>query len=263
MKLKGQCALVTGGDKGIGKGIALAMAREGAAVHINFHSNQEEADRTVGELQALGVKATATQGDVSDEGDVQALFDAQQRDFGRLDILVNNAGVNGKSLIADMTLEEWHHVLNTNVTSQFLCSREAVRRFRKQEHDRAISRARGKILCVSSVHDVIPAQVNYAASKGAIRMLVRSLALELAAEWIRVAGIAPGAIQTDINRQAWEDPERRERMLDNIPYRRLGQPEDIGALAAWLASDEADYITGDTIYMDGGMTLYPSFATPE
>jgi glucose 1-dehydrogenase len=260
MKLKGQKALVTGGNKGIGKAIALAIAKEGADVFINFHSDEEGAAQTVQEIQALGRQAFAGQADVGKEDEVQRLFGEAIQQLGGLDILVNNAGINGKSPIMEMELEEWRNVIDTNLTSQFLCSREAVRQFLKEEHKESKSRARGKIVCISSVHDTIPDWVNYAASKGGVKMFIRSLGLELAPKGIRVVGISPGAIQTDINKSEWSKPGGMEEMNEQIPNNRIGQPEEIGFLAAWLLSDEADYITATTIYIDGGMTAYPGFA---
>lgn len=259
MKLKGQKALVTGGNKGIGKAIALAIAKEGADVFINYHSDEAGAQQTVAEIKALGRQAFADQGDVGKEADVKKLFAEALKNLGSLDILVNNAGINGKSPITEMELEEWQNVIDTNLTSQFLCSREAARHFLKNGVTKR-SRAAGKILCISSVHDTIPDWVNYAASKGGVKMFIRSLGLELAPQKIRVVGISPGAIQTDINKEEWSKPGGLEEMNEQIPNNRIGQPEEIGYLAAWLLSDEADYITATTIYIDGGMTAYPGFA---
>jgi len=259
MKLKGHKALVTGGNKGIGKAIALAIAKEGADVFINFHSDEEGAQQTVKEIKALGRQAFAGQADVGKEEDVQKLFRDAIEQLGGLDILVNNAGINGKSPITEMTLDEWRSVIDTNLTSQFLCAREAVNQFLKQGLDESKSRAAGKIVCISSVHDTIPDWVNYAASKGGVKMFIRSLGLELAPKKIRVVGISPGAIQTDINKEEWSKPGGLEEMNELIPANRIGQPEEIGHLAAWLLSDEADYITATTIYIDGGMTAYPGF----
>ena len=257
MKLKGQKALVTGGNKGIGKAIALAIAKEGADVFINYHSDSEGAQQTVAEIKALGRQAFAGQADVGKEEDVQQLFKEAIKQLGGLDILVNNAGINGQSPITEMTLDEWRSVIDTNLTSQFLCARAAVNQFLKQGPGK--SKAVGKIVCISSVHDTIPDWVNYAASKGGVKMFIRSLGLELAPKKIRVVGISPGAIQTDINKEEWSKPGGLEEMNELIPANRIGQPEEIGHLAAWLLSDEADYITATTIYIDGGMTAYPGF----
>jgi glucose 1-dehydrogenase len=260
--LQGQSALVTGADSGIGKGVALALAQAGAKVLINYAHNQAAADETVGEIKAAGGEAFAYQTDVSHEGDVQAMFAELYKQYGTIDILVNNAGLQKDSKFVDMTLDQWQTVININLTGQFLCSREAAKEFIRRGVVAGRSRAAGKIICMSSVHEVIPwgGHVNYAASKGGIMMLMKSMAQELAPHKIRVVSIGPGAIQTPINHTAWETPEALEKLLTLVPYNRIGKPEDIGNLAAWLASDEADYITGTTIFMDGGMTLYPGFA---
>lgn len=260
--LQGQSALVTGADSGIGKGVALALAQAGARVLINYAHNQAAAEQTTGEIKAIGGEAFAYQADVSYEGEVQAMFAELYKRYGTIDILVNNAGLQKDSKFVDMTLDQWQTVININLTGQFLCSREAAREFIRRGVIEERSRAAGKIICMSSVHEVIPwgGHVNYAASKGGIMMLMKSMAQELAPHKIRVVSIGPGAIQTPINHTAWETPDALNKLLTLVPYNRIGQPEDIGKLAAWLASDEADYITGTTIFMDGGMTLYPGFA---
>jgi glucose 1-dehydrogenase len=260
--LQGQSALVTGADSGIGKGVAWALAQAGAKVLINYAHNQTAADETVGEIKAAGSEAFAYQADVSHEGEVQAMFAELYKQYGTIDILVNNAGLQKDSKFVDMTLDQWQTVININLTGQFLCSREAAKEFIRRGVVAERSRAAGKIICMSSVHEVIPwgGHVNYAASKGGIMMLMKSMAQELAPHKIRVVSIGPGAIQTPINHTAWETPDALEKLLTLVPYNRIGKPEDIGNLAAWLASDEADYITGTTIFIDGGMTLYPGFA---
>jgi glucose 1-dehydrogenase len=260
--LQGQSALVTGADSGIGKGVALALAQAGAKLLINYAHNQAAADETVAEIKAAGGEAFAYQADVSHEGEVQAMFAELYKQYGTIDILVNNAGLQKDSKFVDMTLDQWQTVININLTGQFLCSREAAKEFIRRGVVQGVSRAAGKIICMSSVHEVIPwgGHVNYAASKGGIMMLMKSMAQELAPHKIRVMSIGPGAIQTPINHTAWETPEALEKLLTLVPYNRIGKPEDIGRLAAWLASDEADYITGTTIFIDGGMTLYPGFA---
>jgi glucose 1-dehydrogenase len=261
-KLKGQVALVTGGDSGIGKGVAIALATAGAKVLVNFAHNHEAADQTVKDIKAAGGEAFAHQADVSKEDEVQAMFAKLIDTYGTIDILVNNAGLQKDASFVDMTLDQWNTVISINLTGQFLCSREAAKEFIKRGVVEGVSRAAGKIICMSSVHEVIPwaGHVNYAASKGGINMFMKSIAQELAPHKIRVVSIGPGAIQTPINKAAWETPEALEKLLTLIPYNRIGKPEDIGKLAAWLASDDADYITGTTIFMDGGMTLYPGFA---
>jgi glucose 1-dehydrogenase len=261
-KLKGQVALITGADSGIGKGVALAIGNAGAKVLVNFFHNQKAADEVVAEIKAAGGEAFAHQADVSKEDEVKAMFTKLTTTYGSIDILVNNAGLQKDASFVDMTLDEWNTVIGINLTGQFLCSREAARLFIKRGVVDGISHAAGKIICMSSVHEVIPwaGHVNYAASKGGISMFMKSIAQELAPHKIRVVGIAPGAIQTPINKAAWETPEALDKLLTLIPYNRIGQPQDIGKLAVFLASDDADYITGTTIFIDGGMTLYPGFA---
>ena len=260
--LKGQSALVTGADSGIGKGVAMALAAAGANVVINHVDAHEIAQQTVDEIVAAGGSAYAIHADVSNEQEVQAMFAEMYQQYGTIDILVNNAGLQKDSKFVDMTLAQWNTVIGINLTGQFLCAREASREFIKRGVVPERSKAAGKIICMSSVHEVIPwgGHVNYAASKGGIAMFMKSIAQELAPHKIRVVAIGPGAIQTPINKSAWDTPEALEKLLTLIPYNRIGEPEDIGKLACWLASDEADYITGTTIFMDGGMTLYPGFA---
>jgi glucose 1-dehydrogenase len=260
--LKGQAALVTGADSGIGKGVALALAQAGASVVREYAHNHDAAEETVNEIKIAGGVAFAYQADVSHEGEVQAMFAEMFKQYGTIDILVNNAGLQKDSKFVDMTLDQWNTVISINLTGQFLCSREAAKEFIRRGVVEGRSRAAGKIICMSSVHEVIPwaGHVNYAASKGGISMFMKSIAQELAPHKIRVVGIGPGAIQTPINKAAWDTPEALDKLLTLIPYNRIGKPEDIGKLAAWLASDDSDYITGTTIFIDGGMTLYPGFA---
>lgn len=260
--LQGQAALVTGADSGIGKGVALELAKAGANLLINYAHNQVAAEKVVSEIKSSGGKAFAFQADVSHEEEVQAMFAEMFQQYGTIDILVNNAGLQRDSKFTDMTLEQWNTVIGINLTGQFLCAREAAKEFIRRGVVKERSKAAGKIICMSSVHEVIPwgGHVNYAASKGGIMMLMKSMAQELAPHKIRVVSIGPGAIETHINQAAWSTPQALEKLLTLIPYNRVGVTEDIGKLAAWLASDEADYITGTTIFIDGGMTLYPGFA---
>ena len=260
--LKGQAALVTGADSGIGKGVAMALTAAGAKLVINYAHNHDAAEATVAEIKAAGGEAFAVQADVSHETEVKEMFAQMYAQYGTIDILVNNAGLQKDSKFVDMTLDDWNTVISINLTGQFLCSREAAKEFIRRGVVEERSRAAGKIICMSSVHEVIPwgGHVNYAASKGGISMFMKSIAQELAPHKIRVVGIGPGAIQTPINKSAWDTPEALDKLLTLIPYNRIGKPDDIGKLATWLASDEADYITGTTIFMDGGMTLYPGFA---
>jgi len=260
--LQGQVALVTGGDSGIGKGVALELAKAGAKVVINHVDAHEVAQLTVDEITAAGGEAYAIHADVSSEQEVQIMLAETFRKYGTIDILVNNAGLQSDSRFVDMTLAQWQKVININLTGQFLCAREAAKEFIRRGVIEEKSKAAGKIICMSSVHEVIPwaGHVNYAASKGGIMMFMKSIAQELAPHKIRVNGIGPGAIQTPINKEAWDTPEVLDKLLTLIPYNRIGQPDDIGKLAVWLASDQSDYVTGVTIFADGGMTLYPGFA---
>ena len=258
--LEGQAALVTGGSSGIGRATCFALARAGAAVGINYFSGPEEARQMVAQITAEGGRAIAVQGDVSKEADAVALVDAVVNAFDRIDVLVANAGIQKDAPIEAMTVEQWDAVLGTNARGQWLCAREAIRRFAKQGPSPR-SRALGKIICMSSVHEVIPwaGHVNYAASKGAVHLLMTSLAQEVAGRKIRVNAIAPGAIRTPINKDAWSTPEAMRKLLRLIPYGRIGEPDDVARAAVWLASDDSDYVVGATLFVDGGMTLFPGF----
>ena len=260
--LKSQTALVTGAASGIGAGVARALGAAGAAVVINYVTNPAAAEAVAAEIRAGGAEATALQADVSNELEVREMFAKAIAHFGAIDILVNNAGLQQDAPLVDMTLARWNKVIGVNLTGMFLCAREAAREMIRRGVRADVSRAAGKIVCISSVHEVIPwaGHANYAASKGGVKLLMQSLAQELAPHRIRVNSVAPGAIQTPINRAAWETPEALASLLRLIPYGRIGQPEDIGRVVAWLASDDADYIHGQTIFVDGGMTLYPEFA---
>jgi len=262
VSLKGQNALVTGASSGIGEGIAKALAAAGAAVIVNYAGNAQAASRVVDAIKTAGGEARAIRADVSQEAEVEAMFAEMQAAWGRVDILVSNAGVQKDAAFLDMTLEQWNAVLGVNLTGTFLCARAAARAMVRQGVVPGVSRAAGKIVCISSVHEVIPwaGHVNYAASKGGMKLFMQSMAQELAPHRIRVNSIAPGAIQTAINRAAWETPEALTSLLTLIPYGRIGVPEDIGQAAVWLVSDAADYVHGQSIFVDGGMTLYPEFA---
>jgi len=259
--LEGQRALVTGANSGIGAGIARALAEAGASVAINYVSAPERTEALVEEIRRDGGTAIGVRADVSDERQVQAMFEDVIDEFGDLDILINNAGLQRDAKVYEMSLEDWNFVLGVNLTGQFLCSREAIRAFLNRNTPRACSCAAGKIICVSSVHDRIPwaGHANYAASKGGVMLLMQTMAQEMAAHRIRVNSISPGAIKTPINRMAWDTPEAEADLLQLIPYGRVGNVEDIAHAAVWLASDLSDYMTGATIYIDGGMTLYPGF----
>ncbi len=260
--LKGQKALVTGASSGIGAGVALSLAAAGADVVVNYSSSAAGAEKVVGEIKAAGGNAMAVKADVSKAEDVNAMFDRMIADWGTVDILVNNAGLQQDASFVDMTLEQWNRVIGINLTGMFLCAQRAVREFVRRGVRPEISHAAGKIICMSSVHEIIPwaGHVNYAASKGGVKLFMQSLAQELAPQKIRVNSIGPGAIQTPINRAAWETQEALDSLLTLIPYGRIGVPNDIGKAAVWLASDESDYVNGQTMFVCGGMTLYPEFA---
>jgi glucose 1-dehydrogenase len=259
--LEGQKALVTGASSGIGRACARALARAGAAVAVNYRGSPDDADAVVKEIADGGGAAIAIAADVSEEPAVEAMFARAVEAFGTLDIVVANAGIQSDAAIAEMTLAQWQRVVAVNLQGQFLCARAAIREFRRRGM-RPVSKALGKVVCMSSVHQVIPwaGHLNYAASKGGIMLMMKSLAQEVAPERIRVVGIAPGAIRTAINRAAWETDAALGKLLKLVPYGRIGEPEDIAKAAVWLASDDADYVTGTTLFVDGGMTLYPAFA---
>jgi glucose 1-dehydrogenase len=261
--LRGQKALVTGASSGIGRGIALALAEAGADVVVNYSSGEDKARAVCNEAEKFGVRAIAVGADVSDEAQVQRMFARMLDEFGTIDILVNNAGLQQDAPFEQLTLQQWNRVIGVNLTGQFLCSREAVREFKRRGVRKDVSCAAGKILCISSVHEVIPwaGHVNYAASKGGVMLMMKSIAQEVAPYRIRVNSICPGAIRTPINMQAWDTPEAYNELLKLIPYKRIGEPEEIGRAAVWLASDYADYVHGVSLFVDGGMTLYPGFET--
>jgi glucose 1-dehydrogenase len=262
-KLKGQTAIITGANSGIGKAIALAMGQNGANIVVNFVVDEPAAQDVVQQIINMGVQAISLKADVSNEAEVQNMFTLAIEKFGTIDIMVNNAGLQRDSAFQDMTLDQWNKVIGVNLTGQFLCSREAVREFLRRGPRPEVSKALGKIICMSSVHEVIPwgGHANYASSKGGVMQLMKSMAQELGKDKIRVNSIGPGAIETSINTNAWNTPEAANNLLKLIPYDRIGKPEDIGNVAVWLASDDADYIHGTTIFVDGGMTCYPGFST--
>ena len=261
--LAGQKALVTGANSGIGRGVAIALGQAGADVMVNYVSGDDTAQAVVDEIKGFGVNAIAHKADVSKEDDVTAMFQQAVQEFGTVDILVNNAGLQRDSPFKSMTLDQWNTVIGINLTGQFLCAREAVREFVRRGVVPSVSCAAGKIICMSSVHQVIPwaGHANYATSKGGIKMMMESLAQEVAPLRIRVNGIAPGAIRTPINTSAWQTPDAYKDLMTLVPYGRIGEPEDVARAAIWLASDQSDYVVGTTLFVDGGMTLYPGFAT--
>jgi glucose 1-dehydrogenase len=261
--LAGQKALVTGASSGIGREIALALGQFGAHVVVNYASGRSGADATVADIKNAGGNAIACQADVADEAQVEAMFSRMFEEFGTIDILVNNAGLQQDAPFDQMSLAQWNRVINVNLTGSFLCARAAIREFKRRGVKADVSCAAGKIICISSVHEVIPwaGHVNYAASKGGVMLMMKSIAQEVAPYRIRVNSISPGAIRTPINMSAWDTPEAYQELMKLIPYKRIGEPSEIGRVAAWLASDYADYITGQSIFVCGGMTLYPGFET--
>jgi len=261
--LVGQKAIVTGANSGIGRAVALALGEAGADVVVNYVVGDEDANAVVKAIKAFGVRAYAYRADVSSETEVNAMFADMIQQFGTVDILVSNAGLQRDAAFHEMTLEKWNKVLNVNLTGQFLCARAAVREFLRRGVVDTVSRAAGKIICMSSVHQEIPwaGHANYATSKGGIKMMMESMAQELAPKRIRVNAIAPGAIRTPINTAAWQTKAAYEQLMTLVPYGRIGEPEDIARAAVWLASDQSDYVVGTTLFVDGGMTLFPGFAT--
>jgi glucose 1-dehydrogenase len=251
--LEGRRALVTGGNTGIGRATSLRLGADGAAVAVNYLQDPEAAAEIVGQVESSGRSAVALEGDVADEGSVESFFaKAEEALGGAVDVLVNNAGIEMPHLLVDMPLADWEKVLRVNVTGTFLCSREFARRLPED--------ANGVIVNMSSVHEQIPWPEfsHYCASKGAVRLFAQTIAKELAPR-VRVVNVGPGAIVTPINEDWTEDPEARRRVLDEIPLDRLGQPEDVAGAVSWLASTDASYVTGTTVFVDGGMTTYPNF----
>jgi len=261
--LLGQKALVTGASSGIGRAIALALAEAGADVLINYASGEDKAKSLVDEIHAKGASAFAVRADVSDETQVREMFARMKERYGTIDILINNAGLQQDAPFHEMSLAQWNRVIGVNLTGQFLCSREAVREFMRRGVRPDVSCSAGKIICISSVHEVIPwaGHVNYAASKGGVMLMMKSIAQEVAPFRVRVNSICPGAIRTPINMEAWDTPKAYNELMKLIPYKRIGEPEEIGRAAVWLASDYADYVHGISLFVDGGMTLYPGFET--
>jgi glucose 1-dehydrogenase len=261
--LTGQPALVTGANSGIGKAVALGLAKAGADVAVNYITHPETADEVAHEIEAMGRKAIVLKADVSKEDEVEAMFASAIKQFGTLHISVSNAGLQRDSAFLDMTMEEWSTVIGVNLTGQFLCTRAAAREFVRRGVVSSVSQAAGKLICMSSVHQVIAwaGHVNYATSKGGINMMMQSIAQELAPHFVRVNSIAPGAIRTPINTAAWDTDKAYRDLMTLVPYKRIGEPDDIAQAAVWLASDASDYVTGATLFVDGGMTLYPGFAT--
>ncbi|HEY0743109.1 MAG TPA: SDR family oxidoreductase [Chryseosolibacter sp.] len=260
-KLQDQVAIVTGASSGIGAGIAKALSEAGATVVVNYSSSEDKAQAVLSEIRQKGGDGIIFKADVSKEKDVQNLFTETIRQFGTVDILINNAGLQKDARFHEITMEQWNQVIGINLTGQFLCAREAVKEFLKRGVVPAKSKSAGKIICISSVHEVIPwaGHANYAASKGGVMMLMKSIAQEYASMKIRVNSIGPGAIRTPINHAAWQTPEAYQNLLKLIPSKRIGEAEDVGNAAVWLASDDSEYVNGITLFVDGGMLLYPGF----
>lgn len=261
--LAGQPALVTGANSGIGAAVAIGLAKAGADIVVNYIAAAEAAEAVCHQIEAIGRRAIAVKADVGREDEVGAMFARAVDHFGTLHIVVSNAGLQRDARFEQMTLDQWNTVIAVNLTGQFLCARAAVREFLRRGIDPAVSVAAGKLICMSSVHQQIPwgGHANYAASKGGVMLLMQSIAQELAPRRIRVNAIAPGAIRTPINTAAWSTPAAYAELMRLVPYARIGEPDDIAQAAVWLASDAADYVVGTTLFVDGGMTLYPGFAT--
>lgn len=260
--LVGQKALITGASKGLGQGIAIGFGQAGADVLVNYYSDPEGAEHTAKAIEEHGGRAVTFKADTSKEDEVKAMFEFMIKTFGRLDICVPNSGIQLNAPTDEMTLAQWQRVIDVNLTGMFLCAREAIRLFKKQGIDRKISYSAGKLIFMSSVHDLIPweGHVNYAAAKGGIMLMMKSIAQEVAHLKIRVNAVSPGAIRTPMNVEKLTSPEIYESvLLKLIPYKRIGEPEDVARATVWLASDQSDYVHGVTIYIDGGMTLFPGF----
>jgi glucose 1-dehydrogenase len=262
--LRGKNVLVTGGSSGIGQAIAVRFAQYGANVAINYLSQPEEAEGTeeqvqacVNQVQQEGVRDVLVQGDVSKEDDVVRMVREAAKGLGGLDVLVNNAGIQISRPSEELSSDDFDKVLAVNLRGAFLCAREAIRHFLEEEKP-------GSVINVSSVHQLIPkpSYLGYSTSKGGMQNMTRTLALEYAGRGIRVNGIGPGATITPINRAWVDDPEKRAQVEEHIPMARAGTADEMGAVACFLASDDAAYITGQTLFVDGGLTLYPSFLTP-
>lgn len=252
--LEGKVVVITGSSTGLGKAMAIRFATEKAKVVVNYRSKEEEANSVLEEIKKVGGEAIAVKGDVTVESDVINLVQSAIKEFGKLDVMINNAGMENPVSSHEMSLSDWNKVIDTNLTGAFLGSREAIKYF--VEND-----IKGTVINMSSVHEKIPWPlfVHYAASKGGMKLMTETLALEYAPKGIRVNNIGPGAINTPINAEKFADPEQRADVESMIPMGYIGEPEEIAAVAAWLASSEASYVTGITLFADGGMTQYPSF----
>jgi glucose 1-dehydrogenase len=248
MRLSGKNALVTGGSQGIGQGIALRLAEEGANVAVNYNRGSEGADDTVNRILAIGRKAVAIQANVGKSEEAQRLVSDAVKTLGSIEILVNNAGIEKNAAFVDVTTQDYQTVIDINMSGPFFATQAFAR------HRRDVN-GPGKVINNSSVHEELPFPhfTAYCMSKGALKMMTRNLAIELAPLGITVNSVAPGAISTPINQKLLNDPRLLNPLLENIPLRRLGKPEDVAAAVAFLASSDADYITGTTIFVDGGL----------
>ena len=251
MRLDGKKALVTGGGRGIGRGIALRLAREGADVVIDYVNNEDEAKDVKSQIEEAGRRGLILRADIARVDEARRLVDEAVRQMGTLDILVNNAGVEKQASFVDVSEEDFDLILGVNLKGPFFLSQAFARYL-------IASKRPGKIINISSVHEQIPfpGYASYCASKGGIRMLMRDLAVELSPHGITVNNIAPGAIETEMNRPLLDDRPRLEKLLGQIPLGRMGKPADVGAVAAFLASEDADYVTGSTYFVDGGLTYH-------
>lgn len=249
--LQGRKALVTGGNSGIGEAIARRLAAAGAHVVINYRSYPQAAQKIVEEINKEGGQALAIEADISSEQEITRMFIEADKQVGAMDILVNNAGIENNSAFLELSAEDWDKVLNVDLRAVFLCSQQAARRMQTG----------GVIINISSVHELIPwaGYAHYCAAKGGLEMLMKTMALELAQNKIRVNNIAPGAIITPINNAWLDDPKKRDEVLAKIPWGRIGRADEVAAAAWFLASDDAEYITGTTLFIDGGMSLYANF----
>jgi glucose 1-dehydrogenase len=256
-KRRSRIAIVTGSSEGIGKAIVVAFARSGEYSGVVVNSRKiEEAQLVADELKKLGCDSIAIRADVSKENDCVRLVEDTITHYGRIDVLVNNAGIQKDVPFEQTTVEEWYKIISVDLTGPFVCSREAIKHMEKQKEPNG-----GCIINISSVHQTIPKPhyVPYATSKAGIEMMTKTMALELAKKNIRANLVAPGAIETNMNRELKENKEMLDKVLDQIPVRRIGNPEEVANVVEFLASDKASYVTGTTFYVDGGMTLYPSF----
>ena len=256
-KRTGKVAVITGSSKGIGRAIALAFAKSNTYSGIVVNARKrEEAERVAKEVQDIGnSNSIAVIADVSQEADCIRLIDEIVKYYGRIDVLVNNAGIQQEVPFEDTSIEVWQKIIAVDLTGPFVCSREAVKHMLNQNPKG------GCIINISSVHQIIPKPhyLPYATSKAGIEMMTKTLALELAHDNIRVNAVAPGAIETDMNEELKEDRAELNKVLRRIPLRRIGTSEEVANMLEFLASDKASYITGSTFFVDGGMTLYPSF----